>query len=166
MKRTLAAASLLLLASCRSAPAIPCSRVQAVGAKLGYSAGPPPYYGYYIFGSVPLEGYPPIRTTRIDWRPIRLVGESGSGSFMKDRGRTRIAGRVLYFEAPIGEDQYSRARELRSHDLHVRIDFEGPAGQRWCAEGTLDILKSWDEVHPELKTALADSPRIRAVAPK
>lgn len=155
MRKTFVAAGLLLLASCGSTPAIPCNRVQAVGAKLGYSAGPPPYYGYYLFGSVPLEGHPQILNTLTDWRPIRLVGESGSGSFMKDRGRTRIVERVLYFEASIGEDQYSRTPDLLSNDLHVRIDFEDHQGRRWTAEGMLDFVKSWDEIDPALKRALA-----------
>jgi hypothetical protein len=148
-------AALALLASCGTPP-LALDRVQCLGAKVGYSAGPPPYYGYYLVGSVSLENHPEISTVMTDWRPVHLSGESGTGSFLKDRGRTRIVERVLYFEGLIGEKEYLRARDFLCLDRHVRIEFQDVQGRSWVAEGSLDVLKSGDELDPTLKRGIAE----------
>lgn len=157
------AAAVIFLASC-GAPPLAFDRLQVRNDKIGYSAGPPPYYGYALIGSVSLKDLPEGVVVTADSRPTRLRGAHGTAEFLPKWSRTRIFEGVFYFSGMIDEKSYISATGFLSFDPSVVVDFQDVLGNAWSASGSMERLKVLESAHADLRRGLPSPAPFEAVS--
>lgn len=149
------AAALALLAGCSRAP-LECQQLQVRSDKLMHSAGPPPYYGNSLCGSISLKQVPEGIVIGSDSLPKKLLGAAGSADFLPRLSRVRIVDGVLAFQGVIGEEFLFDVTGLFPSSPDVRIDFEDSKGRSWSAKGVMETVPAGRKFHPNLERGLQE----------
>ena len=138
------------------APSAQVQRLQVRSDKIGYSAGPPPYYGFTLFGSLVIKDLPAGLAVGPQSTPRTLIGAHGKGEFMPRLSLVRIVDGVFFFRGTLDEKSYWDATGLLDYDPAVRVEFEDPGGRKWSARGTMETISAGHPAHPDLERALKE----------